>query len=167
MSAPGDLATFDGLPLHPLVVHAVVVLLPLAALGALVIAVRPAWRRRFGTPVAVLTVLAVVSVPVAQQTGEQLEARLAVLQNPLITQHADLGATLLPYALGFGVLVLAFVIGGRFADGRPGGTPGPWRALGAVLAVLVVLAGAATTVQVARIGHSGATAVWDGVGQPS
>ena len=40
--------TIDGLPVHALVVHAVVVLLPLALLGTIAIAVRPAWRARFG-----------------------------------------------------------------------------------------------------------------------
>lgn len=38
----------NGLPVHPLVVHAVVALLPLACLGTLAIAVRPVWRRQHG-----------------------------------------------------------------------------------------------------------------------
>ncbi|MCW2828706.1 MAG: hypothetical protein JWQ67_2322, partial [Marmoricola sp.] len=40
--------TFNGIPLHPLVVHAVVVLLPLAILGTIAIAVRPGWRGKYG-----------------------------------------------------------------------------------------------------------------------
>lgn len=40
--------TLFGLPLHPLVVHAAVVLLPLAALGAIVIAVSERARKRYG-----------------------------------------------------------------------------------------------------------------------
>jgi len=39
--------TINGLPLHPLLVHAVVVLLPLAAVGSIIIAVVPKWRRRY------------------------------------------------------------------------------------------------------------------------
>ncbi|MFN2497208.1 MAG: DUF2231 domain-containing protein [Pseudonocardiaceae bacterium] len=169
MTGARDLVTIDGLPLHPLVVHAVVVLLPLSAVGAVLIALRPAWRRRYGGLVAVLAVLGVAAVPVAQQTGEQLEARLAALQNPLIAQHAQLGATLLPYGIVFSVLVLALVLIGRLADrGLPvtdGAAPGrkPWRVLLVVVAVLAVLSGVVTTVQVVRIGHSGSTAVWDGV----
>ncbi|MBC8092563.1 MAG: hypothetical protein H7Y15_11605, partial [Pseudonocardia sp.] len=42
--------TLDGVPLHPLVIHAVVVLLPLAAVGTLAMAVRPVWRRSLGVP---------------------------------------------------------------------------------------------------------------------
>lgn len=38
----------NGIPLHPLVVHAIVVLLPLATIGTLAIALRPRWRTRYG-----------------------------------------------------------------------------------------------------------------------
>ena len=164
-----DLLTIDGLPLHPLVVHAVVVLLPLAAVGTVLIAVRPAWRRRFGTAVAALTVFAVALVPLAQHTGEQLENKLAALQNPLITRHAELGGTLLPYALTFGVLVLALVLTGALADrrARSAAAVAPARRLGRTLlvplAILAVLGAAATTVRVIQIGHTGSTAVWEGI----
>ena len=40
--------SFFGLPAHPLLVHGVTVLLPLAALGAIVAAVSPTWRERIG-----------------------------------------------------------------------------------------------------------------------
>lgn len=162
MTLADDLVTVDGLPLHPLVVHAVVVLLPLSAVGTVLIAVRPPWRRRFGAAVAALTVLAVATVPVAQQTGEQLHDKLGY--NPLIEQHAELGETLLPYAIVFGVLVLALVLTGWLADrrARTAGA-GLWHVLVAALAVLAVLSAAATTARVVQIGHSGSTAVWQGV----
>lgn len=66
--------TVFGLPLHTLVVHAVVVLVPLAALGTVAIAAVPAWRARFGVPVLLLTVAAVASVPVAVQSGSAVVA---------------------------------------------------------------------------------------------
>lgn len=172
MALAEGLWTFEGIPAHPLLVHAVVVLLPLAAVCGALIAIRPTWRRRYGVPVALLTVVAVAAVPVTQKAGEQLEAKLAALDNPLIARHAALGETLLPYAVVFGVLVLALVAVGLLSD-RPGrashsaasaSTRRPWRLLSAVLAVLVVLSGAATVTQVVRIGHSGSTAVWQGVG---
>src|SRR5262249_4953858 len=64
--------TINGLPLPPLLVHAVVVLLPLAAVGSIVIAVYPRWRRRFWLPVLVLAVLGIGAVPITQQAGEAL-----------------------------------------------------------------------------------------------
>lgn len=63
----------NGLPLHPLVVHAVVVLLPLATLGTLAIAVRPAWRRPYGLLVVACTALATALIPVSTSSGEALE----------------------------------------------------------------------------------------------
>ncbi|HEY0640374.1 MAG TPA: DUF2231 domain-containing protein [Pseudonocardiaceae bacterium] len=168
--AQGDLITVDGLPLHPLVVHAVVVLLPLAAVGGLVIALRAAWRRRFWVPVLVLTVLGVGAVPVAARTGEQLQAKLPP-QNQLIQQHADLGRTLLPFAIAFGVTVILLVLAGRLADRERdaadtgGEARTTWRRVAIVAAALVAFTGVACTVQVLRVGHSGSTAVWDGVGQ--
>ena len=40
--------TVGGIPAHPLVVHAVVVLLPLAAAGTLLVVARPLWRQQLG-----------------------------------------------------------------------------------------------------------------------
>ena len=109
-----DLITVDGIPAHPLLVHAVVVLLPLAALGGLVIAARATWRRRFGVAVLLLTAAGVAAVPLATRTGDQLKAVLP--PNPKIERHAELGNNLLPFALAFGVAVLLLVIAGRLAD---------------------------------------------------
>ncbi|MGM1064285.1 DUF2231 domain-containing protein [Saccharothrix sp. Mg75] len=171
MALADDLVTFFGLPTHPLLVHAVVVLLPLAAAGAVAAAVVPRWRKKYAWPLLGVTLLGVGSVPLAQASGDQLHARLASLGNPLIERHAELGNDLLPFALGFGVVVVALVVAGRLADrertaATESTTPVPrtWRRIAVVVSVLVVAAGAAATVQVVRIGHSGSTAVWDGIG---
>ncbi|RKT52904.1 DUF2231 domain-containing protein [Saccharothrix australiensis] len=170
MALADDLVTIFGLPAHPLLVHAVVVLLPLAAVAAAALAVVPRWRQRYAWPLLGVTLLGVGSVLPAQKAGEQLEARLANLDNPLIRQHAELGNDLLPFALGFGVVVVALLVAGRLADRERAAAaddtavPRTWRRISVVVAVLVIAAGAATTVQTVRIGHSGSTAVWDGVG---
>jgi hypothetical protein len=170
MALADDLVTIFGIPAHPLLVHAVVVLLPLAAVCAAALAVRPSWRQRYAWPVLALTLAGVGAVPLAQEAGEQLEARLASLDNPLIKQHADLGNDLLPFALGFGVAVVLLLLAGRLADRERAAAaespeiPKTWRRIAIGMSVLVVLAGIASTVQTVRIGHSGATAVWDGVG---
>jgi hypothetical protein len=98
-----------GVPAHPLIIHAVVVLLPLAALGSLLLAIRPAWRRRFGVVVLLITAAGVGAVPLAVATGEQLQAVLPG-GNPLILEHVRRALTLQPYAIAFGVLVLATVL---------------------------------------------------------
>ncbi|XVV05025.1 DUF2231 domain-containing protein [Actinosynnema sp. CA-248983] len=171
MALADDLVTIFGLPAHPLLVHAVVVLLPLAAVAAAALAVVPRWRQRYAWPLLGVTVLGVGAVLPAQKAGEQLEARLAGLENPLIQRHAELGNDLLPFALGFFVVVVALLVAGRLADRERAAAaddtnvPRTWRRISVVVAVLVIAAGTAATVQTVRIGHSGSTAVWTGVGQ--
>jgi hypothetical protein len=161
--------TIDGIPLHPLFVHAVVVLLPLAALSSVAIALVPGWRRRYAWPVLGVTLAGVAAVPVAKQAGEDLQAALEKngVQNPAIQTHADLGTTLLPLALGFGVAVIALLVAGRLADRERAAeapTTKTWRVISVVVSVLVVLLAIGTTVQTVRTGHSGSTAVWSGIG---
>ena len=165
--------TLDGIPLHPLVVHAVVVLLPLASVGAVAVAVRPAWRRALGVPVLLIALAGVAAVPVATQTGEQLQDALPG-PNPAIELHQDRGETLLPFAVAFLALLAVTVVVGIRADRaatRTGdGTTGGGTALATrsrvvtVAGVLAALAGLAVTGLVIWIGHAGATAVWQGVG---
>ncbi len=142
----------NGLPIHPLVVHAVVVLLPLAVLGAISIAVRPAWRLRFGPLVIADAAIATVLCPVATSSGESLEARVG---DP--GQHAALGETLVWFA-GSLLLISAalWFIERRRAEARPLGPS--W--LPAAASVVAVIIGLASVVQVYRVGDSGARAAW-------
>ena len=161
--------TIDGIPLHPLLVHAVVVLLPLAALSSIAIALVPAWRRRYAWPVLGVTLAGVAAVPVAKQAGEDLQSALEsrIGPNPVIQTHADLGTMLLPVALGFGVAVIALLVAGRLADRErqaEAPTTRTWRVVSVVVSVLVVLLAIGTTVQTVRAGHSGSEAVWSGIG---
>jgi hypothetical protein len=145
------------------------VLLPLAAAGAVAVAARPAWRRSLGVPVLLVALLGVAAVPIATQTGEQLQAALPGV-NPVIAEHARRGDLLLPFAVAFLVLLAAAVLVGRRADrGRAAATGGTTTATrtgtGTALAVLAAVAGIVVTGLVVWIGHAGATAVWQGVGQ--
>ena len=151
--------TFNGLPLHPLVVHGVVVLLPLAMLGTIAIAVRPRWRHRFGLLVLGLAAAGTLFIPIATSSGEALEEHVG---DP--GEHAELGDQLIWFALPMLVLVAVLV----FLD-RRGRTNGQWPAPGepsprsgliTVIAVLAVVASVGVGVQVYRVGDSGARAVW-------
>ncbi len=70
--------TIAGLPLHALVVHAVVVLVPLAVIGTIAVAVVPRWSRRYGWLVVLCSGVATGSAVVAKQSGEQLASRVGV-----------------------------------------------------------------------------------------
>jgi uncharacterized membrane protein len=154
---------FNGLPVHPLVVHAVVVLLPAAVLGTIAIAVRPAWRRRYGTLVVGVTAVATALIPVATSSGEALEHRVG---DP--GKHAALGDQLIWFAVPLLLLVAALVVLGTRADRTAtDGEKSRPRSLGRTVAVLAVVAALATGVQVYRVGDSGARAAWGNDGPTS
>jgi hypothetical protein len=165
-----DMWVIDGIPLHPLVVHAVVVLLPLSAVGAVVIAVRRSWRRSLGIPVLLLALAGVAAVPMATTTGSQLYAALGV-QNPVIELHMQRASWLLPVALAFLVLLggavlteLATVRAEVGAHAAPAATPTRYR-IATGLSAVAALTGLAVIAIVVLIGHAGSTAVWQGIGQ--
>ncbi|MEJ7706922.1 MAG: hypothetical protein WKF82_06310 [Nocardioidaceae bacterium] len=60
----------NGLPVHPLAVHAAVVMVPLALLGVRFVV--PPLRERSRVPLAIVAPLAAVSAFVAKQSGAKL-----------------------------------------------------------------------------------------------
>ncbi|HWU21329.1 MAG TPA: DUF2231 domain-containing protein [Nocardioides sp.] len=136
----------NGLPVHPLVVHAVVVLLPLAILGTVALVLRPAWRHSYGPLLVGCSLVATVLIPIATSSGEQLERHVG---DP--GQHARLGDQLIWFALPLLLLDIVLVV----LD-RRGRTGNPMRVVG----VLAVVAAVAAGVQVYRVGDSGARAAW-------
>lgn len=158
--------TISGLPLHVLVVHAVVVLVPLAALGTAAIALWPAARRRYGWLVVGVTAVATAAIPVATSSGEDLRSRLA--DSSLIAAHAELADQLLVFVICLLVVSAGFMTTHQLLSRREAGT-GPGTALApvrsltvvrVVAAVLTVVFAAIALVQVVRIGESGARAAW-------
>ncbi|MER6799865.1 DUF2231 domain-containing protein, partial [Amycolatopsis mediterranei] len=98
------MTTVNGLPAHILLVHAIVVLLPLAALLLVLSALWPAVRRKVAGPNAILAILVVVLVPITTDAGEWLERRVA--STPLVRTHTELGDTALYVAIPVAVLAL-------------------------------------------------------------
>jgi uncharacterized membrane protein len=68
--------TVFGIPSHPLVVHAAVVLVPLAALALVATGWRAAWRRVYYLPITLMAVAGAGAAFVAKQTGESLQHSL-------------------------------------------------------------------------------------------
>lgn len=162
--------TVFGLPTHALVVHAVVVLLPLAAVGGVLVAVAPRLRNRYGGLVALLTLGTLPTVFVAQQSGEELERRVNATLGPgaesareaeLMARHTAIADNLLPWALVLTVGVLLTVaVGWATRRGRPPSWTGPARWVGMVVAIV---GAAASLYWVIRIGDAGARAAWSDV----
>jgi hypothetical protein len=141
--------TVAGLPVHALVVHAVVVLLPLMALATIAVAARSGWRG-LARYVVAANVLVLAMAFVARQSGEKLQARLVGLSNaPVAEDHEKYGKQLWLFAL-FLVVAAALVL---LAVDRP--------ALGPVVLVVAVVAGLSAIGWTVLTGDSGARAVWE------
>ena len=154
---PAEFNIFDsitGLPMHPLVVHFAVVLLPLAAIMLITLFFVPRWRPAFRWLTMAGLIAGTGAAFVAKETGEAFAAHVGLPQD-----HAVWGD-----ALVFVAVALAIVAGAWFWLQRPVATrlaKGREPVIRAVGIVAVAL-GAAATVMTVIVGHSGATAVWEG-----
>jgi len=140
-----------GLPLHPLVVHAAVVLVPLAALAALLVLFSGSLRERYGWLTGALAILAAASAIGARLSGELFLTQLGV-GGAAVTTHRMWGQLAPIPAVAMAVLL----IGALLLRNRTG----------ALWWIVAGLAAAAAVVSLGLIlitGHSGATAVWGGV----
>ncbi|HPX38196.1 MAG TPA: hypothetical protein PLH92_16060 [Mycobacterium sp.] len=149
------MSTFNGLPIHALLVHFIVVLAPLTAVLAVLCVVWPAARQRLVWLVLGLALVTAGLTPLTTESGEWLEHHID--KSPLVEEHAELGDTMVYFALALLVAAILLTVQHvRAKRDRPFSA-----ALSAAIAVFVLIAGVATSVQVFRIGHSGATSVWD------
>ncbi|MET8280306.1 DUF2231 domain-containing protein [Micromonospora sp. NPDC005174] len=156
---------FQGIPAHPLVLHAAVVFVPLLALlaiaYALVAPIRPHTRWVLG----LLAVGAPICALLAKLTGDAFFERLRSANRvtpefvPKLEAHQDFGDMTLYAAIALGVVALALV---RFVPPRATeGVPAS-RAVTVALQVLTVVAAAVAVYYVVRTGDSGAKVVWEG-----
>ncbi|MDG4768106.1 hypothetical protein O7632_29040 [Solwaraspora sp. WMMD406] len=151
----------QGIPAHPLVVHAAVVFVPLLVLGALVYGLVPRLRRRIGWAVALLAVVAPIAAGLATTTGEALQQDLVERGYPAqildqVAEHQRYGDLTFWFSLGL-ALATGLLIFLTSARGRATKAPG-WLTI-ALVVVVVALAGM-TAVYTYLAGDSGAQAVW-------
>ena len=158
------------LPLHPLVVHAVVIGVPLAALLAFLFAF-PKTREWARWPLAITVVGATGVTFVARQSGLALEAALDIKPgNPvgdLILRHSLLANQLFYIMIGFTVIGLlnVFLVSKRTADGVDGAAKQS-AVLRIGLPILLVAAAAVALAWIVRVGDLGARAVWNPTAPP-
>lgn len=146
-----------GIPLHPLLVHAVVVFIPLAALGTLVLALVPRWRKPYGPLVVAASALSAIVVPFTTSSGENLRDSLQ-LGGPVlekVEEHQAMGERVVWAVLPMFVLNLAMLLMAR--AGRPAREV-------TTVAWLATIAAVVATVLVVLTGHLGSQAVWDPTG---
>lgn len=152
------LDTVGDLPLHPLIVHATVVVVPTAALLVLAGALWPRLRRWAGPLPLVLSLAALVLAPLSSKSGESLEHLVG--HSELIEKHEHLAEGLLPWLIG--LLLAAAALTWLWWRERSAADSAPAMVLVGIV-VLAVVTSLGTAQQVVRIGHSGAEAAWSDV----
>lgn len=151
------MSQINGLPAHILFVHAIVVLVPLVAVGVVLSALWPAARVRLVWPTAALATALLVLTPLTAEAGESLEHQ--VDRTALLHTHTELGDTM-PFVAA-GLFAAAMLVGALHVLHSRGSIPAArMRLLTVVTALVAVLVGVGATVQVYRVGDSGAQATW-------
>jgi hypothetical protein len=167
-----------GLPLHVLLVHAVVVGVPFLAAVLVVLAAWPGARRVLWLPTLAGGLLLLGLTFLTIEAGKWLEAR--VPPTPLIQEHTAQGEDIVPWMFGL-VAVAAVVSALAIVEQRQRrdrtapevaaargfvqtvSRPSPARTVVVVLLVIAALGvGAGATWTIIRIGEAGSRAVWEG-----
>ena len=151
----------NGLPLHPLLVHAVVIFVPLGALSAILFAVLPGWRWLFRWPTLLLALAAVVFTRLAVISGRQLETSRH-LGGELLARHQAWGHRL-EYAVWVYAVVAIVAWWVIPCSARLIGTvdrPSPAPALVTAVSVVLPVAAAVVLVFAVITGDAGAQALW-------
>ncbi len=163
-----DITSIRGLPAHPLFAHVPVVLIPLAALGAIAM-LWPSVRDRIGWYVVGMVFVAGIFTQLTIGAGQSLKHY--VRQTSLLRQHTHMGENIRPWVLLMflalaGVMLVARQARQRSAESTGdaprttgGRRDGLWIA-GVTLAVLSIAFSGVATYWIYRIGDSGAKAVW-------
>ncbi|HKJ13058.1 MAG TPA: hypothetical protein VJ976_11805 [Ornithinimicrobium sp.] len=147
----------DGLPLHPLMVHAAVVLLAangMALLGSILV---PPLRRWLGWGLPLLGVVTAVTTWVTKMAGENLLGNAEPVG--ALADHTHWGgwAGVVAIVLGVTTVVYWFVVSPRLGGRVSWLSATPTRVVVSVLAAGVAVAALAVDF---LAGHSGATSVW-------
>lgn len=143
----GTWADFSELPMHPLIVHGVIVLLPIAAVWTLVSVWKTNIFRRTWKVLYPLTIVCTLGVIAAKSSGDSLAAAVG-----LPNKHADAGNRLIPISIAMAGSVLLLIY---FTSVRP---------LKAFSMGTRILASIATVIALPVTyiaGHTGAEAVWE------
>jgi hypothetical protein len=158
----------NGMPLHPLIIHAPVFGIPLALLLAGLFAL-PRTREWARWPLVITVLGSTAATFAARESGQALSAsRGFQAGNPvgdLVIQHEMLADQLFYIMLGYAVIAVAavFVVTRQVAvPGDPASVRRSSRGpLGVVLLGLLLVVGAVAMVWVIRVGDIGARAVWN------
>lgn len=160
---------YSGLPAHPLFVHVPVILIPATIVTAIVFTIRRQWFLRYGTALAVVSIIAMSSVFLTMQAGAALRRALHLQGQAanLISQHSQAAHILAIVYVAFTATLIVTFAAQRISGGMPTGLGIVDRLLSpisvsAALRVVLVLLSLGAGYMTFRTGDLGAKAVWAG-----
>lgn len=164
--------TVQGLPVHALIVHFAVVLVPVSVVALIITCWKVEWRRRYVFVIAVLALAGASSAFVAVQSGKLLEhsvERAAAVdgkptinaegESELFGDHPEEGETAELAAIVFAAVAIGLFTLDRLGPER-GLTETQMRGAYALCCAVGIFALATMIV----VGHSGAALVWKDLG---
>lgn len=140
------LYTISGLPVHALVVHFAVVVLPVAATALIALIYIGKIRDKYAFITTIGIILGSASVLIAKQSGEALSEKIG-----LPVQHSDYGSLLTYCAFVFMVLTIFWFRSSKGKSSRKVTFLGHLTALAAIAVLALTF----------LTGHTGAQAVWE------
>jgi hypothetical protein len=157
-----------GLPTHPLVVHAAVVLVPLAALALIAVGWNARWRSKYYLPIMLVSLAGAAGSFLAQQTGGPLKRTLREA-GKRVGSHPQQGQTAFIFAILLAGVCFALYFYDEYGDRLR-----EWLGIGnryrlpidenIVLYAIAVPIAAVAIATMTLAGHSGATLVWKTAG---
>ncbi|MGA0043673.1 MAG: DUF2231 domain-containing protein [Ilumatobacteraceae bacterium] len=161
-----------GVSAHPFFVHIPVVLIPLAAVGVIVMTIRTSWWERYKWATLTVAGVGAVGAIIAAGTGEELEEAVEdTAPRQLLRAHVEAGEVSRTVSIMFlavllvGVVVLPWLMRRRNASaavGAPHVVTSP-RWLRSVVSLVLVVVALGASWAVYDAGHTGARSVWSDV----
>jgi len=148
-----ELNNLFGLPAHPLLVHLPVVMVPMAALGAILLAIFPRFFTRYGWWVTGIAFIGAFGAILAAGSGETLVER--VDRTSTLPDHAEMGETARLLAVVLFVVLLIVMLARKYraADMAK-------KVVSIAVSVVIAVSAAAAGWVIIQTGHSGAKASW-------
>lgn len=152
-----NLDNVNGIPTHPLVVHAAIVLVPLVFICLIAFSFKKKWYITYSIPTLVLAFAAFVASWLAEESGGRFEER--VRESNLVEKHAELGESFVNIAL---LLFIVVAVWAYFAWRlRKNDSPSKnQNYLNMAISVVVIVIAGFATFSIYEVGHSGAKSVW-------
>lgn len=148
-----EIDTLAGLPAHPLFVHIPVIVVPMAAIAAGILAIFPRFIGRWVWWVAGLAGVGALGAVLTAGSGEALEERIE--ETALVERHTELGELARAVSIALFAVLVVVAVTWRFVSGK--------RIRTAVASVVMLGAAAGAVGTIAAAGHSGAESVWSEV----